>query len=84
MKRIASQVSTSVENTAASASAPIQAGSNCVSTVGSTRSGATFSGSATRPAIPSSTGRNANSISAAPLRATPSRSARALSAPYDF
>ena len=49
MKRIASHVSTSVENTAASASAPIQGGSSSVSTLGSTRSGALVCGSATRP-----------------------------------
>ena len=84
MNRIASQVSTSVENTAASASAPSHGGSSWVKTVGSTRSGVIVSGSATRPTIPSSTGRNAKSISATPLSATPSRSARALCAPYDF
>src|SRR5262245_32343639 len=84
MKRIASHVSTSVENTAASARAPSQGGSSSVSTVGNTRSGAFVWGSATRPTIPSRTGRNANSISATPLSATPVRRARALSAPYDF
>ena len=44
MKRIASQVSTSVENTAASAIAPSQGGSSRVSTVGSTAFGSVMSG----------------------------------------
>ena len=64
MKRIASQVSTSVENTAASAIAPSHGGSACVSTVGSTAFGSVMSGIATLAIIPNRTGTKAKPRSA--------------------
>ena len=81
---MASQVSTSVENTAASASAPSHAGSSCSSTIGSAMSRFSMPGTATRAAMPSSTGANANNIRTAAFSAMPVRSAGSLRAPHDF
>ena len=83
MKRMASQGSTSVEKTAASASAQAS-GKRSSSTIGSTASRFPMPGMATRATIPSSTGAKANSMRTAALRAMPVRSARSLRAPQDF
>src|SRR5690349_20888930 len=84
MNRIPSHVSTAVENTAASSSAPSHAGSSWMNSAGSTLLASAMPGSAARALMPSNTGRNANAMSTSALSAMPTVSARSLAAPYDF
>ncbi len=84
MNRMASQVSTSVENTAASASAPSQTGNWVARKVGSTRFGSVMPGVVDLAAMPNSTGRNANSSNTTAFIPTPSLTARSDDAPYAF
>ena len=80
MNRMASQVLTSAEKIAASASAPTHTGNSASTTVGSTT--LMFrSGWLTRAAMPSSTGTNENSNWVPPATPMPRRTALALTAP---
>ena len=72
MNRMVSQVSTSVENTADSASAPSHAGSAVIRNAGSTSFGLLTPGTTLRAAMPKMTGTNANSIRTSALRPMPS------------
>src|SRR4051812_26364637 len=84
MNRIASQVSTSVENTAERARAPNHGGNPRVRIVGSTAFGSVMPGIVARATIPIRTGMNANSRSATAFKRVPVRTAAALAPPYAF
>jgi len=84
MNRIASHVSTSVEKTAESASAPNHGGNPCVRIVGNTAFGSVMPGIVARATTPIRTGMNANRRSATAFSSVPVRTAAALFPPYAF